>query len=59
MFVEYNGVSLINGNCKKSFLNIMLIPSNGKMLDFIFYNFKCIVASKVQLTMDILSIMMN
>jgi len=59
MVVEYNGVSLINGNCKKFAMNIMLIPSNGKMLHFIFYNFKCIVASKVQLTMDILLIMMN
>ncbi len=54
MFVEYNGVSFISGNCKKSPMNIMLILSNGKMLDFNFYNFKCIVASKVQLIMDIL-----
>jgi hypothetical protein len=37
----------------------MLIIPNGKMLDFIFCNFKCIVASKVQPTMDNLSIMMN
>jgi hypothetical protein len=48
MFVEYNGVSLIGGNCKKSPMNIMLIPPNGKILDFIFCNFKCIVASEVQ-----------
>ncbi len=37
----------------------MLIPPNGKMLDFIFSNFECIVASKVQPTMDNSSIMMN
>jgi len=59
MFVEYSGVSLINGNCKIFVMNIMLIPSNGKMLDFNFYSFKCIVANKVQLTMDILLIIMN
>jgi hypothetical protein len=59
MFVEYNDVSLIGGNCKKSPMNIMLIPPNGKMLDFNFCNFKCIVASKVQPSMDISSIMMN
>jgi len=59
MFVEYNGVSLIGGNCKKSPMNIMLIPPNDKMLDFSFCNFKCIVASKVQPTINILSIMMN
>jgi hypothetical protein len=38
-FVEYDGVSLIGKNCKKSPMNIMLIPPNGKMLDFIFRNF--------------------
>jgi hypothetical protein len=59
MFFEYNGVSLIGGNCKNSPMNVMLIPPNGKMLDFIFCNFKCIVASKVQPTMDNLSIMIN
>ncbi len=60
MFVEYNGVSLIGGNGKKSPTNIMLIPPNGKMLDFSFCNFKCIVTSKVQQpTMDISLIMMN
>jgi len=48
MFIEYNGVSLIGGNYKKSPMDIMLIPPNGKILDFIFYNFKCIVASEVQ-----------
>jgi hypothetical protein len=37
----------------------MLIIPNGKMLDFNFCSFKCIVASNVQPTMDILSIMMN
>jgi hypothetical protein len=40
-------------------MNIMLIPPNGKMLYFNFCNFKCNVASKVQPTMDISSIMMN
>ncbi len=59
MFVEYNGMSLIGGNCKKSPMNIMLIPPNGKMLDFSFCNFKCIMASKMQPTMDNSSIMMN
>ncbi len=59
MFVEYNGVSWIGGNCKKSPMNIMLIPPNGKMLDFSFCNLKCIVTSEVQPTMDISSIMMK
>jgi hypothetical protein len=40
-------------------MNIMLIPLNSKMLDFNFCNFKCIVASNVQPTMDISLIMMN
>ncbi len=31
MFFEYNGVSLIGGNCKKSAMNSMLIPPNGKI----------------------------
>ncbi len=52
-------MSLISGNCKKSPMNIMLIPPNGKMLYLFFCNFKCFVASKVQPTMDILLIMMN
>jgi hypothetical protein len=52
MFAEYNGVSLIGKNCKKSPMNIMLILPNGKMLDFIFCNFRCIVAiNLLQLTM--------
>jgi hypothetical protein len=59
MFVEYNGVSVIGGNYKKSPMNIMLIPPNGKSLNYYFCSFKCIVASKVQPTIDILSIMMN
>jgi len=59
MFVAYNVVSLIGGNCKISPMNIMLIPPNGKMLDFSFCNFKCIMASKMQPTMDNSSIMMN
>ncbi len=44
---------------RKSPMNIMLIPQNGKMLDFFFCNFKCVVASKVQPTMDNSSIIMN
>jgi len=59
MFVEYNGVSLIGGNYENSPMNIMFIPPNGKMLDFNFCSFMCIVTSNVQPTMDILSIMMN
>ncbi len=59
LFVEYNGVSLIGGNCKKSPMNIMLILPNGKMSDFCLCNFKCIVTSKMQPTMDISSLMMN
>ncbi len=59
VFVEYNGVSLIAGNCKKSPMNIMFIPPNGKMLYFNFCNFKCIMESKMQPIMDISSIMMN
>jgi predicted ester cyclase len=34
--VEYNGVSMISENCKKSLMKIMLIPPNGKRLDFHF-----------------------
>jgi hypothetical protein len=36
----------------------MMIAPNGKMLYFNFYGFKCIVVSKLQVTMDS-SIMMN
>jgi hypothetical protein len=36
MFVEYNGVSLIGGNCKKSLMHIILISPNGKILYFNF-----------------------
>jgi hypothetical protein len=59
MFVESSGVSFIVGNCKKSSMNIMLIPPSGKMLNFNFCSFRYIVASKVQPTIDISSIMMN
>jgi hypothetical protein len=59
MFIEYNDVSLIGKTCKKSTMNIMLIPSNGKTLYFSLCNCKCIVASKVQPTINILLIMMN
>lgn len=37
----------------------MLIPSNVKMLYFNFYSFECIMASEVQPTIDISSIMKN
>ncbi len=40
-------------------MNIMLIPPNGKMLNFNFCSFRYIVASKVQPPIDISSIMMN
>jgi hypothetical protein len=59
MFVEYNGVLVIGENCKKSFMNIMLNPLNGKKLYFNFCNFRYIVANKVQPIIDISSIMMN
>jgi hypothetical protein len=58
MFVKYNSL-LVIGNCKKSSMNIMLIPPNGRRLDFNFCSFKCIVASRVQPTIDISLIMMN
>jgi hypothetical protein len=58
MFVKYNGV-LVIGNCKKYSMNIMLIPPNGKMIDLNFCSFKCIVASRVQPTIDISLIMMD
>jgi predicted ester cyclase len=50
--MEYNGVSMIDGNCKKSPINIMLIFPNGKRLNFSFCNFECIVASRVQHAID-------
>jgi hypothetical protein len=59
IFVEYSDLSFINENCKKSPSNIMLIPPNGKMLDFNFCSFRCIVTSKKHLIIDILSIIMN
>jgi hypothetical protein len=59
MLVENNGVSMINGNCKKSPMNIILNPPNGSMLDFNFCNFKCIVVNIVQLAIDISLIIIN
>jgi hypothetical protein len=47
---------VIEKNCKKSPMNIMLIPPNNKMLYiyiYIFCSFKCVVANKMQPTMDI------
>jgi hypothetical protein len=59
MFVECNGVSFIGGNYKKSPMNILLIPPNGKMLYFNLCSFRCNMANKVQPTIDISSIMIN
>jgi hypothetical protein len=59
MFIQYHDVSLIGKTCKKYTMNIMLIPSNGKTLYFNLCNFKCIMANKVQPTINILLIMMN
>ncbi len=59
MLVENNGVSMMDGNCKKSHMNIILSPPNGNMLDFNFYNFKCIVVNIVQPTIDISSTIIN
>jgi hypothetical protein len=59
IFVEYNGVSMIGGNCKKLPMNIMFISRNDNILDFDFCNFKCIVANMLQLTIEISSIIMN
>jgi hypothetical protein len=59
IFVEYNGVLVIGGNCKKSPMNIMFISPNDNILDFDFCNFKCIVANMLQLTIEISSIIMN
>lgn len=52
-------MSMICENCKKSLMNIMLILSNDEILDFIFFTFTCIVASKVQPTIDISWIINN
>jgi len=59
IFVEYNSVSMIGENCKKSPMNIMFISLNDNILDFDFCNFKCIVANMLQLTIEISSIIMN
>jgi len=57
IFVEYNGVLVIGGNCKKSPMNIMFISQNDNILDLDFCNF--IVANMLQLTIEISSIIMN
>jgi hypothetical protein len=59
IFVEYNGVLVIGGNCKKLPMNSMFISPNDNILDFYFCNFKCIVANMLQLTIEISSIIMN
>ncbi len=59
MLVENNSVSVMGGNCKKSPMNFILNPPNGNMLYFYFCNFKCIVVSIVQLTIDISSTIIN
>jgi hypothetical protein len=57
--VKYNGVSFIGGNCKKPPVNIMFIPPNSNILNFNFCNFKCIVTSMLQPTIEISSIIIN
>jgi hypothetical protein len=52
-------LSFIGENYKKSPRIIMLISPNDKMLDFNFCSFRCIVTSKIQLIIDILSIIIN
>jgi hypothetical protein len=47
---------VMGGNCKKYPINIMFIPPNDNMLNFNFCNFKCIVTSMLQLTIEISSI---
>jgi hypothetical protein len=59
IFVKYKGVSFIGGNCKKLLMNTMFIPPNGNILDFIFCNFKCIVTSMLQSTIEISSLIIN
>jgi len=59
IFVKYNNVSFISGNCKKLPMNIMFIPPNGNILDFKFCNFKCIVTSMLQPTIEISLIIIN
>jgi hypothetical protein len=59
MLVENNDVSLMGGNYKKYPINIILSPPFGNLLDFNFYNFKCIVANIIQPTIDISSIIIN
>jgi hypothetical protein len=54
IFVESNGVSVLGGNCKNIPINIMSNLPNGNMFDFDFCNFKCIITSMEQLTIDIL-----
>jgi hypothetical protein len=59
MLVENNGVLVMGGNYKKSPTNIILSLPNGNMLDFNFCNFKCILASIIQPTIDISLIIIN
>lgn len=59
IFVRYNGVSFIGENCIKPSVNIMFIPQNGNILDFNFCNFKCIVTSMLQPTIEISSIIIT
>ncbi len=59
MLFEYNGVSLMGGNCKKSFINNMFTPPNVNMLLLNFCNFRCVVPNMLQPTIEISSTMMN
>jgi hypothetical protein len=59
MLFEYSGVLVMGGNCKKTPIKNMFTPPNGNMLLFYFCNFRCIVASMLQTTIEISSTMMN
>ena len=45
MFMEYNGISLMDGNCIKSPLKNVLTFLNGSIFDFNFYSLNYRVAS--------------
>jgi hypothetical protein len=59
MLFEYSGVLVMGGNCKKTPQKNMFTPPNGNMLFFNFCNFRCIIASMLQTTIEISSTMMN
>ena len=57
MFMEYNGVSLMSGNCMKSTMKRMFTYPKGFVFNFSFYSFRCRVANIVHLIMDTLLMM--